>query len=79
MDLLLPNLKGDVEVTADRSGIKRLSTGYKNEKKGGRERVLWTIRLNMHFALVSNLSRRCKFRSYDRVCPTVTGSLKAVL
>lgn len=34
---MLSNLKGDVEVTADRSGIKRLSAGYKNEKKGGSE------------------------------------------
>lgn len=32
---MLPNLKGDVEVTADRSGIKRLSAGYKNEKREG--------------------------------------------
>lgn len=33
-DLVLPNVKGDVEVTVDRSGIKRLSAGCKKEKKG---------------------------------------------
>lgn len=53
---LLPNVKGDAEVTADRSGIKRLSAGYENinRKKcgdGERETVLWTKRLNMLFAI----------------------------